>query len=246
MSRNKTTRFAEMLHFSNVFQPPIAKEDVFEHKGQWNLHVFKNQHPIILELGCGKGEYTIGLGKAFPNNNYIGIDIKGARMYVGAKQALSSNLSNVAFLRTRIELIENFFNENEVDEIWITFPDPQPKNKWTKKRLTSSHFQNKYIYILKANAVLHLKTDSIFLYHYTLQLLLKNNVPILAQTENVYQTTYLSHLPEIKTHYESQFIQQGKNITYLKWLNPKKEFVELSDEEIEQIEKQYLRPTVSK
>jgi len=246
MSRNKTVRFAEMRHFSNVFQPPITQEDTFEFKGQWNQRVFKNQHPIILELGCGKGEYTIGLGSAFPYNNYIGVDIKGARMYVGAKHALQHNLTNVAFLRTRIELIENFFNKEEVDQIWITFPDPQPKKKWTKKRLTSSYYQNKYFNILKQNAILHLKTDSLFLYQYTLQLLIKNKVTILAHSDNVYHTLWLNHLPPITTYYESLFLQQGKNITYIQWLKPQNKLVELSDEEFDQIEEQYLRPSVPK
>jgi tRNA (guanine-N7-)-methyltransferase len=129
MSRNNTARFAEMQNFKNVFQPPIDKEECFPLKGKWNESVFKNSYPLILELGGGKGEYTIGLGKAFTQYNYIGVDIKGARMYVGAKKAINENMNNVAFLRTRIELIENFFAPDEVDEIWITFPDPQPKMK---------------------------------------------------------------------------------------------------------------------
>ncbi|HNV96268.1 MAG TPA: tRNA (guanosine(46)-N7)-methyltransferase TrmB [Bacteroidales bacterium] len=240
MSRNKTARFAEMQNFKNVFQPPIDKEECFPLKGKWNESVFKNSYPLILELGCGKGEYTIGLGKAFTQYNYIGVDIKGARMYVGAKKAINENMNNVAFLRTRIELIENFFAPDEVDEIWITFPDPQPKMKWAKKRLTSSHFINKYRNITRQNAVFHLKTDSVFLYHYTLALLQKNEVNILCHTDNVYETTFLDSIYNIKTHYENLFTAQGYKITYIKWENPLKETIELSHEEYKKIEERYL------
>lgn len=240
MSRKKIARFAEMKNFSNVFQPPIGKEEFFPYKGKWNSSVFKNTNPIILELGCGKGEYTIGLSTLFPNHNYIGVEIKGARMYVGAKKAIHDNLKNVAFLRTRIELIENFFANNEVDEIWITFPDPQPKRKWSKKRLTSSYFLNKYLKITKPDAVFHLKTDSLFLYHYTLSLLQKNNVNIICNTDNVYETTILNDIQHIKTHYENIFTSKGYKITYIKWQNSTKDIIELSDEEYQKIEECYL------
>lgn len=240
MSRNKIARFAEMKNFSNVFQPPIGKDVFFAYKGKWNSSVFKNTNPIILELGCGKGEYTIGLSTLFPNNNYIGVEIKGARMYVGAKKAIHDNLKNVAFLRTRIELIENFFANNEVDEIWITFPDPQPKRKWLKKRLTSSYFLNKYLNITKPDAVFHLKTDSLFLYHYTLNLLQKNNVNIICNSDNVYETNILNNIQHIKTHYENMFTSKGYKITYIKWKLSTKEIIELSDEEYQKIEECYL------
>jgi tRNA (guanine-N7-)-methyltransferase len=240
MSRNKTARFAEMQNFSNVFQPPISKDENFVLKGNWNSQFFKNTNPIILELGCGKGEYTIGLAKAFPQNNYIGVDIKGARMYVGAKYALQNHLKNVAFLRTRIELIENFFESNEVSEIWITFPDPQPKKKWVKKRLTSSDFLNKYLKITKPEALFHLKTDSLYLYHYTLALLRKNNVNIINCSNDVYNTNLLDKIHTIQTHYEKIFTLKGYKITYINWLNPNKDLIELSDEEYQKIEELYL------
>lgn len=240
MSRNKIARFAEMKDFSNVFQPPIGKDEFFAYKGKWNSDVFKNTSPIILELGCGKGEYTVGLSTLFPNNNYIGVEIKGARMYVGAKKAIHDNLKNVAFLRTRIELIENFFANNEVDEIWITFPDPQPKKKWSKKRLTSSYFLNKYLNITKPDAVFHLKTDSLFLYHYTLSLLQKNNVNLICNTDNVYETNLLADIQHIKTHYENIYTSKGYKITYIKWKHSAKEITELNDEEYQKIEECYL------
>lgn len=240
MSRNKLARFAEMKNFSNVFQPSIGKDEFFAYKGKWNSVVFKNTNPIILELGCGKGEHTIGLSTLYPNNNYIGVEIKGARMYVGAKKAMNENLKNVAFLRTRIELIENYFANNEVDEIWITFPDPQPKKKWSKKRLTSSYFLNKYLNITKPDAVFHLKTDSLFLYYYTLSLLQKNNVNVICNTDNVYETNLLADIQHIKTHYENMYISKGYKITYIRWKHSAKVIAELSDEEYQKIEECYL------
>lgn len=246
MSRKKIERFAEMSTFSNVFQPQISKDVIFYLKGKWNTEVFKNTNPIVLELGCGKGEYTVGLASAFPYKNYIGVDIKGARMYVGAKTALNNKLRNVAFLRTKIELIENFFNPGEVDEIWITFPDPQPKKRWTKKRLTSSYFINKYMSILRSEAILHLKSDSDFLYHYTLTLLKKNNVPVLQNTNDVYQDKILDDIHNICTYYEKLHIEQGKKIKYIRWQKSNKPLIELNDEEYKAIEEQYLRPTLQR
>ncbi|MGQ9848201.1 MAG: tRNA (guanosine(46)-N7)-methyltransferase TrmB [Bacteroidales bacterium] len=243
MGRKKLIRFAEMKNFSNVFEPPIGKDEVFAYKGKWNSDVFKNTNPIVLELGCGKGEYTVELATLFPNKNYIGVEIKGARMYVGAKKAIHNNLTNVAFLRTRIELIENFFAKNEIDEIWLTFPDPQPKKKWSKKRLTSSYFLNKYLHITKPDAIFHLKTDSLFLYHYTLSLLQKNNVNIIYNTSNVYETNILDNIQHIKTHYENIFTSKGYKITYIRWQLSAKEIIELSDEEYQEIEKHYLGST---
>lgn len=239
MVRNKLAKFAEMQHFSNVFQPSLLTNS-FEYKGRWNEVVFNNNHPLVLELGCGKGEYTLGLARQFKEKNFIGIDIKGARMYFGAKQALQEQLTNVAFLRIRIELIENFFNKGEVDEIWLTFPDPQPKKRWTKKRLTSAIFLNKYQQISKPGSIIHLKTDSLFLYYYTLTLLQKNNIEILAQTNNLYQSEYLQFTHGIKTHYETQFLEQGLVITYLQWKLPEYSIIELDDETYQKIEEQYL------
>jgi tRNA (guanine-N7-)-methyltransferase len=247
MPRSKKARFAEMEHFANVFQPPLNSPEntICTFSGKWREQVFHNENPIILELGCGRGEYTLGLATAFLQNNYIGIDIKGARMYVGAKKALDSGLKNAAFIRTYIEHIEIFFQSNEVDELWITFPDPQPKKRWTKKRLTSASFQNRYLKILKPTAILHLKTDSEFLYHYTLALLQKNRISVMAHSEDVYESRILEDIYNIRTHYENKFMEQNKKITYIKWHCPEKELTELSDEEYEEIEKQYLRPVTS-
>ncbi len=246
MSRNKLIRFAEMANFSNVLQPDIKSFTTinFSLKGNWKTDYFKNNYPITLELGCGKGEYTVSLGKLFPLKNFIGIDIKGARIYLGAKYAMENNLYNVAFLRTKIELLKYIFSENEIDEIWLTFPDPQPKKRWTKKRLTSSYFQNKYLRILKQQGILHLKTDSKFLYHYTLSLLKTNNVNILYHSEDIHNNNYNKQELKILTYYEQQFIEKGEKITYICWEKPEKELKELSDETFEEIKEQYFGPNL--
>jgi tRNA (guanine-N7-)-methyltransferase len=172
VGKNKIARFAENKLLPNVIQPTRNEAlDNFELKGKWREKVFKNDNPIVLELGCGKGEYTVGMAKAFPDKNFIGVDIKGARFWFGAKDAVNNNLGNVAFLRTQIELIDCFFSENEVDEIWITFPDPQIKYRRGKHRLTHPDFLNRYKNILKSSAIVHLKTDSEFLHGYTLGML---------------------------------------------------------------------------
>jgi len=236
-----------MEHFSNVFQPvlPFSSSTKYPLYGKWREQVFHNQNPIILELGCGKGEYTLHLAAAFPQNNYIGIDIKGSRMYVGAKKALALGLTNAVFLRTCIENIETIFQPNEVDELWLTFPDPQPKKRWTKKRLTSAVFQNKYLSILKTTAILHLKTDNEFLYQYTWALLKKNNVSIIKHTNDVYNSHLLDIHHNIQTHYESIFAEQDNKITYICWHCPEIPLIELSDNEYDRIEKQYIRPVVA-
>ena len=215
-SKNKLKRFRENETFQNVIQP--TREDVlsgFHLKGKWNSF-FKNNNPILLELGCGKGEYTLALAKHNPNFNYIGVDIKGARFWRGAKTALEKNLSNIAFLRTQIELIDYCFGENEVDEIWITFPDPQIKFKRMKHRLTNPDFLKKYQKILSPEGVVHLKTDSEFLHGYTLGLLQEGNHEILYAHHNIYNN---SDTPEeatlTQTFYEKQFLENGKAITYL-------------------------------
>ena len=172
MGKNKLARFAENKILPNVFQP--TRDEALDHyplKGKWRTEVFKNQNPIVLELGCGKGEYSVGLAKSFPNKNFIGIDIKGARFWFGAKEAVEKNLNNVAFLRTQIELVDCFFDHDEVDEIWITFPDPQIKYRRTKHRMTHPDFLDRYKKILKKDGIVHLKTDSEFLHGYTLGLL---------------------------------------------------------------------------
>ena len=235
MAKNKLTKFAEMVPYENVFHTPYDKlrEEGFSLKGKWHTY-FKNDNPIILELGCGKGEYTVGLARQFPENNFIGIDIKGARIWSGATQARTEKLNNVAFLRTHIELINNFFSENEVSEIWITFPDPQMKK--VNKRLTSTRLMQEYSRILKADGVIHLKTDSNFLYGYTKEMIKTNNQKILFDTEDLYNSNTEDKILGIQTFYEQQWLERGLNIKYIKFLCPKnKEWTE-SDVEIEKDE----------
>ncbi len=217
-SKNKLKRFRENETFENVIQP--SREDIiqgFSLKGKWSNY-FNNKNPIILELGCGKGEYALALAKRNPTINFIGIDIKGARFWRGAKTAIEENLNNVAFLRTQIELIDLCFTKNEVSEIWITFPDPQIKFKRTKHRLTNPDFLKKYQHILVPEGVVHLKSDSEFLFGYTLGLLQQNNHEIIYAHHNIYNNAYA---PEeatlVKTFYENQFLEQGKPITYIKF-----------------------------
>lgn len=217
-SKNKLKRFAENESFSNVIQP--SRHEVlkgFDLKGKWREH-FKNDHPIILELGCGKGEYTVGLAQRHPENNYIGIDIKGARFWRGAKTALAEGLSNVVFLRTQIELIDLLFDTHEVSEIWITFPDPQIKYKRTKHRLTNPLFLEKYRKILMAKGKIHLKTDSEYMHGYTLGLLQGIGAEIIYANHNVYRNegSPLDVL-EIQTFYEKQYLEKGKPITYIQF-----------------------------
>ncbi len=219
-SKNKLKRFQENATFSNVYQP---KRDAllannFALKANWNKKAFKNNHPIVLELGCGKGEYTVALAKKYPNKNFIGIDIKGARFWRGAKTALEENLPNVLFVRTQIELIEYIFAENEVHEIWITFPDPQIKYKRTKHRLTNSDFLKKYTTILQPNGVIHLKTDSEFMHGYTLGILHGKGYKIEYANHNVYQQKGSpEEVTSIQTFYEKQYLEQQKPITYIRF-----------------------------
>ena len=219
-SKNKLKRFRENETFSNVFQPTREGlvNEIFELKGKWNTDFFKNDNPIILELGCGKGEYTIGLAKRYPDKNFIGIDIKGARFWRGAKTALEENISNAAFLRTQIELVEYAFGSDEVDEIWITFPDPQIKYKRTKHRMTNLQFLEGYKKILKPNGLMHLKTDSEFMHGYTLGLLHGANHEVLYANHNVYKLEGSpEEVTEIQTYYESQYLEQDKAITYIRF-----------------------------
>ncbi|MDN3708249.1 tRNA (guanosine(46)-N7)-methyltransferase TrmB [Myroides ceti] len=218
-SKNKLKRFRENESFSNVYQP--TREEVVDNytlKGKWNKEVFKNDNPIVLELGCGKGEYTIGLAKRFPDKNFIGIDIKGARFWRGAKTSVDEALNNVAFVRIQIELIEFIFGAGEVDEIWITFPDPQIKYKRTKHRLTNTDFLKRYKNILKPEGTVNLKTDSEFMHGYTLGLLHGEGHDVLYANHNVYRN---EGAPEevigIQTFYESQYLEQNKPITYIKF-----------------------------
>ena len=222
MGKNKLARFAENKTLPNVFQP--TREEAlnnFHLKGKWRSEVFKNQNPIVLELGCGKGEYSVGLAKAFPEKNFIGIDIKGARFWFGAKEAIENNLNNAAFLRTQIELVDCFFDHDEVDEIWITFPDPQIKYRRTKHRMTHPDFLERYKKILKKDGIMHLKTDSEFLHGYTLGLLQGAGHEIISAHHDIYGAPEYEPgtplLREIKTYYEGLFSAKGKTITYIKF-----------------------------
>lgn len=223
--KRKLEHFAEMKSFPNVFEP--ATEEVldkdYKMKGKWRSEYFYNQNPLVLELGCGKGEYTVGMSKKFPEKNFIGIDIKGARMWRGSKTALEEGIENAAFLRSRIEFITSCFEKNEVDEIWITFPDPQPKDRQEKKRLTGGLFINRYRKFLKPGGIIHLKTDSDFFYHFTMEEIEKNGYELLENTADLYgeaignmdKTT--QEILSIKTHYEKIFTEKGHKIHYLKF-----------------------------
>ncbi len=219
-SKNKLKRFKENETFKNVFQPSRADlvDAEYVMKGQWRDKFFKNDHPLILELGCGKGEYTNGLAERFPQKNFIGIDIKGARFWRGAKTALENEMTNVAFLRTQIELVDKAFAENEVDEIWITFPDPQIKYKRTKHRMTNATFLERYKRILKPDGFVNLKTDSEFMHGYTLGLLHGAGHEVLYANHNVYhQEGSPKEVTEIQTYYESLYLEKEKPITYIKF-----------------------------
>ena len=230
MSKGKLQKFAEMETFKNVFQYPygVISEVPFEMKGHWREQYFHNDNPIVLELGCGKGEYTVGLARVYPNINFIGVDIKGARIYTGAKQALEEGLENVAFLRTSIEIIDRFFSEDEVQEIWLTFSDPQMKN--VHKRLTSTFFMNRYRRFLIEGGVVHLKTDSNFLFTYTTYMVNVNKLPVLFRTEDLYGNE-LGEILGIHTYYENQWIERGLNIKYMKFQLPR--VGELTEPDIE-------------
>ena len=217
-SKNKLKRFKENETFSNVIQP--TREEVLkglEHKGKWNSF-FGNDNPIVLELGCGKGEYTVGLAERNPNKNYIGIDIKGARFWRGAKTALEEGLTNVAFIRTQIELVDALFDSEEVSEIWITFPDPQIKYKRTKHRMTNQAFLEKYRMILKPKGLMHLKTDSEFMHGYTLGLLHGLGHEVVYANHDVYKNEGSpDEVLKIQTFYENQYLEKGKPITYIQF-----------------------------
>lgn len=217
-SKNKLKRFNENETFTNVIQP--SREEVldnFSFKGKWHSF-FKNTHPIVIELGCGKGEYTIDLAKKNPDKNFIGIDIKGARFWRGAKTALEDNLGNVAFVRTQIELVDFIFEKGEVDEIWITFPDPQIKYKRTKHRMTNHAFLKKYDHILKKDGVINLKTDSEFMHGYTLGLLHGEGHEIVHANHDVYKDYYSpDEVTGTQTFYEKKYLEKGKAITYIKF-----------------------------
>ncbi|MBZ9628307.1 tRNA (guanosine(46)-N7)-methyltransferase TrmB [Psychroflexus sp. CAK57W] len=219
-SKNKLKRFKENEVFENVVQPTRSEivDDTYAYKGKWKQEFFKNDNPLVLELGCGKGEYTVGLAKRNPNCNFLGIDIKGARFWRGAKTALEEGMDNVGFLRTQIELVDQVFAEGEVDELWITFPDPQIKWKRTKHRMTNPDFLDKYKKILSKDGIIHLKTDSEFMHGYTLGILEGLGHDIMYAHHDI----YVNHeAPEevvgIQTFYEQQYLDKKKSITYLKF-----------------------------
>lgn len=220
MAKNKLQKFAQMKTFERVFEP--AKEEFIEGnypmKGKWGSEVFKNDNPIVLELGCGKGEYSVGLAKQYPNKNFIGIDIKGARIWAGAKQANEENIANAAFLRTNVDFVNYFFDTNEIDEVWLTFSDPQPKK--ANKRLSSRPFIERYKKFLKPDGIVHLKTDNTSLYLSTLDEIERHNYELIQSAYNVYETHWDSFSDEmkevlsIKTHYERLFANKGFKIKY--------------------------------
>ncbi|MBS1535985.1 MAG: tRNA (guanosine(46)-N7)-methyltransferase TrmB [Bacteroidetes bacterium] len=219
-SKNKLKRFRENDTFNNVIQPTreALMQGDFPLKGHWARDFFKNNHPIVLELGCGKGEYSVSLAERFPEKNFIGIDIKGARFWRGAKTAVESGIRNVGFLRTQIELIEYAFAADEVDEIWITFPDPQIKYKRTKHRMTNADFLQRYKKILKKDGLMHLKTDSEFMHGYTLGLLHGLGHEVLYANHHIYHNEGSpAEVLEIQTHYEKLYLEKNKPITYIRF-----------------------------
>lgn len=212
MGKNKLQKFSDMETFKCVLQYPryILIERGFPYKGKWNEDFFTRPNPITLELGCGKGEYTVGLADANPDRNYIGVDIKGARMWKGAKEVEAKGMDNAAFLRTEIEQISQFFGPKEVDEIWITFPDPQMQK--ARKRLTSSRFLTSYRSFLRPDGIVNLKTDSPFLYEYTKRLVELNGFEVLMMTDDLYGSGKADPVTSIKTFYEQQWLSRGKTI----------------------------------
>jgi tRNA (guanine-N7-)-methyltransferase len=214
VGKDKLRRFEAIKSFDNVFEP--VREQDFEHSGKWNENIFKNENPIVLELGCGKGEYSVGLGSLFSDKNYIGVEIKGNRIYIGAKEAIDSKLNNVAFLRTRIDYIDSYFKENEVDEIWLTFSDPQPNKP--RKRLTSTLFINRYRKFLKPGGLIHLKTDSPVLFDSTMEQIKLNKYELVDLRPDLYaeikEGEEEQKIFSIKTHYETLFTKRGHVIKY--------------------------------
>ena len=221
MAKRKLKKFAEVESFHNCFflSFEASKENGLPLKGKWHKEYFKNDNPIVLELGCGKGEYTVGLAERYPEKNFIGVDIKGNRIHTGAKTAVDNKMNNVAFIRTRIDFIEACFEANEINEIWITFPDPQPQKTRVRKRLTNMMFINRYKKFMIEGGIINLKTDSEPFYEYSKEVATENKFEILDATNDLYANTSLRHeaLTNIKTHYEKIFSKKGFKICYLKF-----------------------------
>lgn len=213
MGKDKLRRFAEIDTFSNVLQLDAGKP----YQGKWAVDFFKNDNPVVVELACGKGEYTVNLAQMFPDKNFIGVDYKGNRIWRGAKTALEENVNNVAFLRIQIENLLDYFGPGEIDEIWITFPDPQPQLSREKKRLTSPRFLDKYKILLKPGGYVNLKTDNDGLHAYTADKITELRLNLHAKTEDVYHSEFHNEVLAIKTYYEKKYLQHNKNINYLKF-----------------------------
>ncbi len=222
MGKKKLLRFRELETLERVFQPPV--EEVFQKdyylKGRWKRDVFFNDYPLVLELGCGKGEYSVGLARNNRERNYLGMDIKGARIWTGARTARDEGLINVAFVRSRIDFIQSFFARNEVEEIWITFPDPQEKRRRLKKRLTGANFLNMYREFLVDEGTINLKTDNSRLYTYTFELARYNNLTIERNTEDIYSTGWKDEAVFIQTYYETRFLDKGARINFIQFRLP--------------------------
>ena len=246
MGKGKLAKFADMETYENVFQYPYSVVEhvlsekategraPFEMQGHWRENYFHNDRPIVLELGCGKGEYAVELAKQYPEKNFIGVDIKGARMWTGATRALNEGLKNVAFLRTNIEIIDRFFAEDEAQEIWLTFSDPQMKNP--RKRLTSTFFMERYRRFLIDGGTIHLKTDSRFLFTYTTLMVERNHLPMLFHTEDLYHDERSPQNVDpatlsVQTYYEQMWIERGLNIRYMKFQLPHE--MELAEPDVE-------------
>jgi tRNA (guanine-N7-)-methyltransferase len=213
VGKDKIRRFAEIDTFSNVLQMDAGKP----YNGEWGKTFFKNANPVVLELACGKGEYTVNLAVLFPGKNFIGVDYKGNRIWRGAKTALEDGVSNVAFLRIQIENLVDYFAPGEVDEIWITFPDPQPQLSREKKRLTSPRFMKMYKEILRPGAYINLKTDNDGFHAYTVEQIEEQELNLHVRTEDLYHSEHADEVLSIKTYYEKKYLKDNKNINYLKF-----------------------------